>query len=122
GAAARAVRHLRRRLRRPGLGGGPMTVMAEGAIATADNAEMTTAAALNSALDLALAADPKVLLLGEDIADPSGGVFKVTKGLSTRHGIHRVRDTPIDEPSILGAAIGAAMADTRMVTGWLYSA
>ncbi|MDQ1565949.1 MAG: acetoin:2,6-dichlorophenolindophenol oxidoreductase subunit beta, partial [Actinomycetota bacterium] len=57
-----------------------------------DTAAMTTAVAMNSALDLALAADPKVLLLGEDIADPSGGVFKVTKGLSTRHGTSRVRD------------------------------
>jgi len=92
-----------------------MTVMAEGAIATADSAEMTTAVALNSALDLALAADAKVLLLGEDIADPSGGVFKVTKGLSTRHGAHRVRDTPIAEQSILGAAIGAALAGYRPV-------
>jgi acetoin:2,6-dichlorophenolindophenol oxidoreductase subunit beta len=78
-------------------------------------AEMTTAVAMNSALDVALAADPKVLLLGEDIADPSGGVFKVTKGLSTKHGAHRVRDTPIAEQSILGAAIGAALAGYRPV-------
>jgi pyruvate/2-oxoglutarate/acetoin dehydrogenase E1 component len=78
-------------------------------------AEMTTAAALNSALDVALDIDPRVLLLGEDIADPSGGVFKVTKGLSTRYGAHRVRDTPIAEQSILGAAIGAALAGYRPV-------
>ena len=77
--------------------------------------EMTTAVAMNSALDLALATDPKVILLGEDIADPSGGVFKVTKGLSTRHGPQRVRDTPIAEQSILGAAIGAALAGYRPV-------
>ena len=81
----------------------------------AEAAEMTTAAALNSALDVALGIDPKVLLLGEDIADPSGGVFKVTKGLSTRYGAHRVRDTPIAEQSILGAAIGAALAGYRPV-------
>jgi len=82
---------------------------------TAEAVEMTTAVAMNSALDLALAADPKVVLLGEDIADPSGGVFKVTKGLSTRHGRDRVRDTPIAEQSILGAAIGAALAGYRPV-------
>lgn len=77
--------------------------------------EMTTAAAMNSALDEALRADPKVILLGEDIADPSGGVFKVTKGLSIAHGVDRVRDTPIAEQSILGAGIGAALAGYRPV-------
>ncbi|MCA1841803.1 MAG: alpha-ketoacid dehydrogenase subunit beta, partial [Actinobacteria bacterium] len=82
---------------------------------SSETVEMTTAVAMNSALDLALAADPKVILLGEDIADPSGGVFKVTKGLSTRHGRDRVRDTPIAEQSILGAAIGAALAGYRPV-------
>src|SRR5256885_5166189 len=107
-AATGARRHLRRRVRRPGLGGGAMT-LATGAV------EMTTAVALNSALDEALAADPKVLLLGEDIADPSGGVFKVTKGLSTKHGTARVRDPPIAEQSILGAAIGAALGGYRPV-------
>jgi acetoin:2,6-dichlorophenolindophenol oxidoreductase subunit beta len=81
----------------------------------AEGAEMTTVGAMNSALDLALASDPKVILLGEDIADPSGGVFKVTKGLSGRHGRDRVRDTPIAEQSILGAAIGAALAGYRPV-------
>ena len=82
---------------------------------SAETIEMTTAVAMNSALNVALAADPKVILLGEDIADPSGGVFKVTKGLSTRHGRDRVRDTPIAEQSILGAAIGAALAGYRPV-------
>ena len=53
-----------------------------------------------------MAADDTVILLGEDIADPSGGVFKVTKGLSTKYGTHRVRATPIAEQAIVGAAIG----------------
>src|ERR1700678_2672075 len=56
--------------------------------------------ALNSGLDNALARDRKVLLLGEDIADPAGGVYKVTKGLSTKYGNERVRATPIAETSI----------------------
>jgi pyruvate dehydrogenase E1 component beta subunit len=68
------------------------------------------------ALDEALGSDPSVLLLGEDIADEEGGgVFKVTKGLSTKYGKHRVRTTPIAEEAILGAAVGAALAGMRPV-------
>jgi pyruvate/2-oxoglutarate/acetoin dehydrogenase E1 component len=70
---------------------------------------MSLAAALNSALDTALQIDDRVILLGEDIADPAGGVFKITNGLSTKHGTSRVRATPIAEQSIVGAAIGAAL-------------
>ncbi|HEY3603989.1 MAG TPA: alpha-ketoacid dehydrogenase subunit beta [Sporichthyaceae bacterium] len=77
--------------------------------------EMSSAAAMNSALDCAMAADPKVILLGEDIADPIGGVFKVTKGLSTKYGTHRVRATPISEQAIVGTAIGLSMAGYRPV-------
>ena len=71
--------------------------------------------ALNEALDAALAADPSVLLLGEDLADPAGGISQVTKGLSTRYGTDRVRDTPISEVAIVGAAVGAAAAGLRPV-------
>ncbi|WP_373862334.1 alpha-ketoacid dehydrogenase subunit beta [Nocardia acidivorans] len=71
--------------------------------------------ALGSALDEALARDPSVFLLGEDIADPGGGVFKVTAGLSSKYGAHRVRATPISEQAIMGAAIGAAVAGMRPV-------
>jgi pyruvate/2-oxoglutarate/acetoin dehydrogenase E1 component len=76
---------------------------------------ITMAAALNSALDTALAVDERVVLLGEDIADPAGGVFKITNGLSTKHGTARVRATPIAEQSIVGAAIGAALGGYRPV-------
>ncbi|GAC1313100.1 MAG: alpha-ketoacid dehydrogenase subunit beta [Acidimicrobiales bacterium] len=72
-------------------------------------------AALNGALDDALSRDDSVLLLGEDIADPAGGILGVTKGLSTRYGTDRVRDTPISETAIVGAAIGSAMAGLRPV-------
>ncbi|QXN95593.1 alpha-ketoacid dehydrogenase subunit beta [Nocardia iowensis] len=71
--------------------------------------------ALGSALDDALGRDPSVFLLGEDIADPSGGVFKVSAGLSTKYGTHRVRATPISEQAIMGAAVGAAVAGMRPV-------
>lgn len=76
---------------------------------------MNTAAALRNAMDIALTIDEKVILLGEDIADPAGGVFKVTNGLSTKHGAHRVRTTPIAEQAIVGASIGAALGGYRPV-------
>ena len=71
--------------------------------------------ALNLALSEALAADPTVLLIGEDLADPGGGISQVTKGLSTTYGTDRVRDTPISEAAIVGAAVGAALAGLRPV-------
>jgi pyruvate dehydrogenase E1 component beta subunit len=71
--------------------------------------------ALNAALAEALAADPDVVLLGEDLADPAGGISQVTKGLSTTFGTDRVRDTPISEAAIVGAAVGAAMGGLRPV-------
>ena len=80
-----------------------------------DEPRRSMRAALNSALDEALARDPSVFLLGEDIADPAGGILGVTKGLSSRHSSDRVRDTPISETAIVGAAIGAAMAGLRPV-------
>jgi len=71
---------------------------------------------LNLALDHALASDPGVIILGEDVADPEdGGVMGVTKGLSTRHGDSRVRSTPISEQAIIGACIGASMVGMRPV-------
>ncbi|BBY54939.1 pyruvate dehydrogenase subunit beta [Mycolicibacillus koreensis] len=82
---------------------------------TGDTAPMTGFQALGSALDDALGRDPSVLLLGEDIADPGGGVFMVTNGLSTKYGTDRVRATPISEQAIMGAAIGAAVAGMRPV-------
>ena len=83
--------------------------------AIAELVELPMAAALNQALDEALAEDPRVFLLGEDIVDPAGGTMQVTKGLSTKYGRERVRETPISEQAIIGAAIGAAMAGMRPV-------
>jgi pyruvate dehydrogenase E1 component beta subunit len=77
--------------------------------------KITMAEALNQALDGELARDESVFLLGEDIIDPSGGVAKVTAGLSTRYGRDRVRETPISEQAIIGAAVGAAVAGMRPV-------
>jgi pyruvate dehydrogenase E1 component beta subunit len=80
-----------------------------------DTGEVSVRAAITAALDQALAADDAVVLLGEDIADPSGGVFGVTRGLSTKYGSDRVRDTPISEQAIVGAAVGAALGGLRPV-------
>ncbi|WP_281689558.1 alpha-ketoacid dehydrogenase subunit beta [Pseudonocardia thermophila] len=76
---------------------------------------MSFAQAVNRALDHALAEDSRVILLGEDIEDPAGGVFKVTAGLSSKYGRNRVRNTPIAEQAIVGAAIGAALGGLRPV-------
>jgi pyruvate dehydrogenase E1 component beta subunit len=72
-----------------------------------DEKQMSMREALNLALDQALAADDRVFLLGEDIADP--GASGPTAGLSTKYGADRVLDTPISEAAIVGAAIGAAI-------------
>jgi pyruvate dehydrogenase E1 component beta subunit len=77
--------------------------------ASTDTKTLTVMGALNEALDEALTADSRVFLIGEDLADPGGGVAGVTKGLSTKHGRDRVLDTPISEAAIAGAAIGAAL-------------
>jgi pyruvate/2-oxoglutarate/acetoin dehydrogenase E1 component len=71
---------------------------------------------INMGLAEAMEADEKVFLLGEDVADPEGGgVFGVTRGLSSRFGASRVRSTPIAEQAIVGAAVGAAIAGYRPV-------
>ncbi|GAA2331781.1 alpha-ketoacid dehydrogenase subunit beta [Streptomyces cuspidosporus] len=72
------------------------------------------AKALNDGLRHALASDPKVLLLGEDIGR-LGGVFRVTDGLRADFGDSRVVDTPLGEAGIVGTAIGLAMRGYRPV-------
>ena len=75
--------------------------------------EMSVRSAITLALDQALSSDDRVVLLGEDIAD--NGVFGVTKGLAATYGVDRVRDTPISEQAIVGAAVGAALGGLRPV-------
>ncbi len=59
--------------------------------------------------------DQSVFLLGEDIGRYWGGAFKVTDGLAQEFGDERVRDTPISESAIVGAAVGAAITGMRPV-------
>lgn len=75
---------------------------------------MPMAKAINAGLRQALADDPKVLLIGEDIG-PLGGVFRVTEGLQAEFGVKRVLDTPLAESAIIGTAIGLAMRGYRPV-------
>ena len=72
------------------------------------------AKALNEGLRAAMAADDKVLLLGEDIAQ-LGGVFRVTDGLLAEFGPNRIMDTPLAESGIVGTSIGLAMRGYRPV-------
>ena len=72
--------------------------------------------AINAAIAEAMEKDPKVILLGEDVADrEGGGVIGNTKGLSTRFGDDRVKSTPIAEQAIVGAAIGAALGGYKPI-------
>jgi len=64
--------------------------------------------------------DPNVVFLGEDVA-AAGGVFKTTVGLLEAFGPDRVRDTPISEQAILGAAVGAAMTGLRPIAEIMFS-
>ncbi|HUY67323.1 MAG TPA: alpha-ketoacid dehydrogenase subunit beta [Acidimicrobiales bacterium] len=75
----------------------------------------TMSEAVNQAIDQAMADDPDVFVIGEDIEDPIGGVMKGTKGLSTKYGRERVRNTPISEQAIVGAAIGASLVGMRPI-------
>lgn len=86
-----------------------------------DTEELGLVQAVNRTLDRAMAADDTIVLLGEDIGDPSGGgMFKVTAGLSAKYGEDRVLDTPIAESSIIGAAIGASLGGLRPVAELMF--
>lgn len=68
--------------------------------------KMNLFTAINNAMDIALATDPKAVVFGEDVA--FGGVFRCAIGLREKHGAHRVFNTPLCEQGIAGFAIGMA--------------
>ncbi|HET8742421.1 MAG TPA: thiamine pyrophosphate-dependent enzyme, partial [Gaiella sp.] len=74
-----------------------------------DAGRLTLAQAVNAALAEALDVYPETLVFGEDVA-AKGGVYGVTRGLQARFGPERVFDTPLDETSILGLALGTAIS------------
>ena len=75
---------------------------------------LTMTAALRETLRERMASDPRVTLYGQDIEDPKGDVFGVTRGLSTRFP-GRVRNAPLSESTIVGTSIGRALAGGRPV-------
>ncbi len=75
---------------------------------------MTLGKALNESLRSAMEADPKVVVMGEDVGR-LGGVFRITDGLQKDFGEARVIDTPLSESGIIGTAIGLAMRGYRPV-------
>ena len=77
-------------------------------------ARMNMIQALNSALDVMMARDPKVLTFGEDVGY-FGGVFRVTDGLQKKYGMKRCFDTPIAEGGIVGVAVGMGAYGLRPV-------
>ena len=76
---------------------------------------MSMAEAICDAQDTALGLDSNVWLLGEDVHDPTGGVFGTSRGLTAKHGRDRIRPTPIAEQSIIGAGIGSALVGMRPI-------
>jgi len=76
--------------------------------------ELRFAHVINRALDDALARDPAVVLMGEDIGR-AGGSFAVTRGLMEKHGRSRVIDMPISENAIAGMAVGLALSGYKPV-------
>src|SRR2546422_5288592 len=83
-------------------------------------AELTFRDAVAAGIAQEMERDPTVYFIGEDVA-AAGGVFKTTVGLLERFGPDRVRDTPISEEAIVGAAMGAAMTGLRPIAELMFS-
>jgi pyruvate dehydrogenase E1 component beta subunit len=83
-------------------------------------AQLTFREAIARGIAQEMRRDPSVVLIGEDIG-AAGGVFKGTVGLFEEFGERRVRDTPISEQAILGAAMGAAMTGMRPIAEIMFS-
>ena len=81
--------------------------------------ETTYREALRQALIDAMNEDPSIFVMGEEVGR-YGGAYGVTKGLLEMFGENRVLDTPISEPGIIGAAVGAAMTGSRPVAELMY--
>ncbi|MGH8873583.1 MAG: alpha-ketoacid dehydrogenase subunit beta [Acidimicrobiia bacterium] len=83
-------------------------------------AELTYRTAVAYGIAQEMRRDPTLVMLGEDIAG-AGGVFKTTVGLLEEFGPDRIRDTPISEQAILGAAMGAAMTGVPVIAEIMFS-
>jgi pyruvate/2-oxoglutarate/acetoin dehydrogenase E1 component len=83
-------------------------------------AELTFREAVAAGIAQEMERDPTVYFIGEDVA-AAGGVFKATVGLLEKFGADRVRDTPISEQAIVGAAMGAAMTGLKPIVEIMFS-
>jgi pyruvate/2-oxoglutarate/acetoin dehydrogenase E1 component len=83
-------------------------------------AELTFREAVAAGIAQEMERDPTVYFIGEDVA-AAGGVFKATVGLLEKFGAERVRDTPISEQAIVGAAMGAAMTGLKPIVEIMFS-
>lgn len=77
--------------------------------------QQTFLEAVREAMAEEMRRDPSIVLIGEDVHDPFGGVYKASKGLSTEFGDLRVRPTPISENTFVGVGVGAAMTGLRPI-------
>jgi 2-oxoisovalerate dehydrogenase E1 component beta subunit len=97
----------------------PVTSVSNFGFTAADEAasgrELTYIAAISEALRDEMRRDPRVLILGEDIAGDFGGAFKVTRGFEAEFGARRVMNTPIAELGFTGMATGMALMGLRPV-------
>jgi pyruvate dehydrogenase E1 component beta subunit len=85
----------------------------------ASNGELTFGEAIRAALAEEMRRDPRVFIIGEDVAE-AGTPFKVLSGLVEEFGPQRVRDTPISEAGFTGIAVGAAMTGMRPVVDIMF--
>jgi len=97
----------------------PPETATAGTAATPATRAMFYAEALNDALRSEMARDARVIVMGEDIGR-HGGAFQVTAGLLDKFGPTRIRQTPISELGIVGAAVGAALTGLRPVVELMY--
>ncbi len=99
-----------------------MSTLTDAAPAGATDAatELTYREAINAALDDAMATDPAVLLMGEDVS-ADGGVFKTNIGLVEKYGPERVRATPICENGFVGVALGMSLVGLRPVVEIMFA-
>ena len=82
-------------------------------------ANMTYAQAIRKVIQEEMRRDDKVFVMGEDV-EKLGGVFGTTRDLYKEFGTDRIRNTPISESAIVGAALGAACAGMRPVAELMY--
>ena len=82
-------------------------------------AKMSYAQAIRMVIEQEMKRDERVFVMGEDV-EKLGGVFGTTRDLYKEFGVDRIRNTPISESAIVGAALGAACAGMRPIAGLMY--